>query len=114
VERVAIGFDRCHLAVGSLALHRKSLEETAELKLREYCARGIPFFFAGFDPDFGGDFGFALSIPSGESPVAVETIVAFWKDVSKRSDYGPTMRAYAQERLSWLVKAEKLKDWLAK
>jgi hypothetical protein len=22
------------------------------------------------------------------------------------------MRAYAQERLSWLVKAEKLKDWL--
>lgn len=59
-------------------------------------------------------FDFALSIPSGESPVAVETIVAFWKDVSKRSDYGPTMRAYAQERLSWLVKAEKLKDWLAK
>lgn len=107
-------FDRCHLAVGSLALHRKSLEETAELKLREYCARGIPFFFAGFDPDFGGDFGFALSIPSGESPVAVETIVAFWKDVSKRSDYGPTMRVYAQKHLSWRVKAEKLKDWLAK
>jgi glycosyltransferase involved in cell wall biosynthesis len=56
-------FDRCHLAVGSLAIHRLGLKESAILKLREYCARGIPFFYSGFDSDFGENFDFSMSVP---------------------------------------------------
>ena len=35
-------FNKCDIAVASLALHRKNASVTSELKIREYCARGIP------------------------------------------------------------------------
>ena len=105
-------FDRCHIAVGSLGIHRKGLTQTSELKAREYCARGIPFIIACADPDFPPDFPYILRLPADESPIEIEDVLAFAKDVCADPDHPEKMRRYAEEHLDWSVKMKELKDFL--
>src|SRR6185312_5013886 len=45
-------FNIADIAVGSLGCHRISINNIKPLKNREYCARGIPFFYSETDEDF--------------------------------------------------------------
>jgi len=103
-------FDRCHIAIGSLAIHRAG--SGSPLKSREYCARGIPFVDSVNDPDFSPDFPYRLKIDSNESLVDLEKIQNFAKNVLKDKEHPKKMRGYAQEKLDWSVKMRKLKDFL--
>jgi glycosyltransferase involved in cell wall biosynthesis len=105
-------FDQCHLAVGSLGNHRKGLTQTSELKGREYCARGIPYITACGDPDFPADFPYILHLPPDESPIKIDQVLAFAKEVCADPDHPQRMRRYAEEHLDWSVKMKKLKDFL--
>lgn len=51
-------------ALGTLALHRKSMTEASPLKLREYLAYGIPSIIAYRDTDFAAEQPFLLSLPN--------------------------------------------------
>ena len=55
-------FDHADLAIGSLAIHRAGVR--SPLKIKEYCARGIPFIDSTKDPDFDIDFPFRLEVAS--------------------------------------------------
>ena len=105
-------FDQCHIAVGDLGFHRKGLTQTSELKAREYCARGIPFIIACADPDFPPDFPYILRLPADESPIEIEDVLAFAKDVCADPDHPEKMRRYARENLDWSVKMKRLKEFL--
>lgn len=105
-------FDQCHVAVGSLGIHRKGLTQTSELKGREYCARGIPYIIACDDPDFPADFPYILHLPADESPIDIGQILAFAQEVCADPDHPQKMRRYAEEHLDWSVKMKKLKDFL--
>jgi glycosyltransferase involved in cell wall biosynthesis len=105
-------FDQCHIAVGSLGIHRKGLTQTSELKGREYCARGIPYIIACGDPDFPADFPYVLQLPADESPIDIERVLAFAKKVCANPDHPQKMRRYAEEHLDWSVKMKKLKGFL--
>jgi hypothetical protein len=105
-------FDLCHIAVGSLGIHRKGLQQTSELKAREYCARGIPYIIACGDADFPDDFPWIFRLSADESPVEVEKVVAFAHSVFSGPDPAAAMRKYAQENLDWNVKIAKLKDFI--
>jgi len=105
-------FDKCHIAAGSLAIHRKGLSETSELKVREYCARGIPFINSASDKDFPPDFSYRIQIPSGEGPVDIGTVRAFAKEVLKGEDHPSTMRSFALENLDWKVKIKEIAGFL--
>ncbi len=105
-------FDLCHIAVGSLGIHRKGLTQTSELKGREYCARGIPYIIACADPDFPADFPYILHIPADESPIDIDQIAAFTKKAFSDPDHSERMRHYAVEYLDWSVKMKKLKDFI--
>lgn len=105
-------FDQCHIAVGSLGIHRKGLTQTSELKGREYCARGIPYIIACGDPDFPADFPYILHLPADESPVDIEQILAFAREIGADPDHPQKMHRYAEEHLDWSVKMKKLKDFL--
>ena len=105
-------FDQCHIAVGSLGIHRLGLKEASILKAREYCARGIPFIYGIHDPDFPADFPYILHLPADESPVDIKQILAFAKRVYADPDHPQKMRRYAKERLDWSVKMRELKDFL--
>ncbi|WP_301662766.1 glycosyltransferase family 4 protein [Methanoculleus frigidifontis] len=111
-EDLSALFDRCHVAVGSLGMHRKGLTQTAELKAREYCARGIPYIMACADPDFSADFPYILRVPPDESPIDIRSILAFAGEVCADADHPQKMRTYAREHLDWSVKMKKLKGFL--
>jgi hypothetical protein len=98
----------CHLAIGSLALHRNGLREACMLKVREYTARGLPFVIAYDDPDLPAGLPWVLKIPADESPVEIDALVNFAEDVSKLPSLAKEMRAFAEARLSWTVKMKGL------
>jgi glycosyltransferase involved in cell wall biosynthesis len=105
-------FNTCHIAVGSLGIHRIGLTESSTLKVREYCARGIPWIIACKDPDFPDDFPYIHRIPADESPVRIEEVIEFAKRVYADPDHPQKMREYAVEHLDWSVKMKKLKAFL--
>jgi glycosyltransferase involved in cell wall biosynthesis len=105
-------FNFCHIAVGSLGIHRKGLTQTSELKAREYCARGIPYIIACSDPDFPDDFPWILRVPADESPINIEEVIKFAQRAYADPDHPQKMRAYAVEHLDWSIKMKKLKAFL--
>ncbi|MDI9392451.1 MAG: glycosyltransferase family 4 protein [Synergistota bacterium] len=101
-------FDKCHIGIGSLGIHRKGLAETAELKVREYCARGFPFINSASDKDFPPDFRYRLQVPPGEGPVDVGIVRAFAEEVFKEENHPSAMRSFALEKLDWKVRMKEL------
>lgn len=104
-------FDKCHIAVGSLGIHRKGLKETSDLKSREYCARGIPFFNSALDADFPVSFPFRLKIPEDDSPIDMEQVMYFAKNVLADTEHPIFMQEYALSNLDWNIKMRKLKGF---
>ncbi len=95
-------FDDSDVAIGTLAIHRSGLQSASSLKVREYCARGIPFLLAGEDESFDEGFPFALRASTGDDPIdlaeVVVDLVNLLEEVDKPAE---KMRAYAAESLSW-------------
>jgi hypothetical protein len=111
-EDLDVLYNQCHIAVGSLGMHRKGLTMTSELKSRDYCARGIPFIIACGDSDFPVDFPYILRFPSDESPIDMNQVILFTSVISQDVDHAQKMRHYASENLDWSVKMKKLKVFL--
>jgi hypothetical protein len=105
-------FDQCHLAVGSLGIHRIGLHQISILKAREYCARGIPYLIAGSDPDFPDDFPYILRFSSDESPIDIDRVIVFMTGIYQDPDHPQKMRHYARVNLDWSIKMKKLKVFL--
>ncbi|MGE5483751.1 MAG: glycosyltransferase family 4 protein [Ignavibacteriales bacterium] len=57
-------------AIGTLALHRKGMNEASPLKVREYLAYGIPSIIGYHDPDLEGHIPGILKLPNHEHNVA--------------------------------------------
>jgi len=67
------------IAIGTLALHRIGMTETAPLKVREYLAYGLPTVIGYHDTDFPQPVDFLLEIPNTQQNVMdhFEEIVRF-------------------------------------
>ena len=67
------------VGVGTLALHRKSMNEACPLKVREYLAMGLPILYGYEDPDADGLGPYVLRIANTETNVtdALDEIDAF-------------------------------------
>jgi glycosyltransferase involved in cell wall biosynthesis len=105
-------FDRYHIAIGSLGIHRNGMEQASALKVREYCARGIPCMISNTDPDFPDTFACCLHLAADETPVPVETVLAFAHATFSDPEHPRIMRAYAQEHLDWSIKMRDLKNFI--
>ena len=92
-------YDVSNIGIGSLGMYRIGLEKATSLKLREYCAKGIPFIKASDDEVFN-DYKYCLNFPNNNDPIDISKIV----DWSKSLDYEKaviSMREYAQRNLDW-------------
>ena len=67
------------VAVGTLALHRKEMDEACPLKVREYLGHGVPTLIGYEDTDFPEPVDFLLRLPNTEANVeeGVEEIARF-------------------------------------
>lgn len=90
------------VGVGSLACHRLSLSFglTSSLKLREYCARGIPFIHDGSDNAFS-DVEFALNVGMCDAPIDIDAVVSFVDKLRNEIELPQAIRDYAAKNFSW-------------
>ncbi|MBC7122784.1 MAG: glycosyl transferase family 1 [Pseudothermotoga sp.] len=100
-------FDQAHVAIGCLGIHRIKIAVSSALKVREYCARGVPFVLAGSDPDFPNDFPYMLRVPENDTPIDIGQVLDFYERVCK-TNYVDEMRKFAEQNLSWESKLRPL------
>ena len=99
------------VAIGSLALHRKRMEEASPLKVAEYLAYGIPTIIGYSDGRFPDDAPFLLRLPNVENNVAasfdaIEAFVHRWRGrrVDRASISGIDSRRVEQRRLEFMCR----------
>lgn len=61
---------RADVAIGTLGMHRKDMEEASPLKVREYLAYGIPTIIGYRDTDFPGEYPWLLRLANTPDNVA--------------------------------------------
>jgi len=74
---------RSDVAIGTLALHRKGMDEACPLKVREYLAAGLPTIIGYDDTDFPEEVPYILRLPNADDSINVRRIESFvhrWKD----------------------------------
>lgn len=92
-------FNNSDIAVGSLALHRKGIYALSPLKVREYCARGIPFIYAYYDKGIKENYKFAKKFESNEKSINIIEIIKFYEETKI---YAPKdIRKIAEDNFSW-------------
>lgn len=98
-------------AIGTLALHRKKMNEACPLKTREYLAYGLPVIIGYQDTDFPQDVPFILRLPNTENNVhdniaVIKCFVAKWKGkrVSRDEIYHLDIRVKERQRLAFFSK----------
>ena len=92
------------IGVGCLACHRKGIEFSKSLKNREYCSRGIPFFYSETDLEFE-ESNFIFKVPPDESPIDIQQLIQF---ISNNHFDSTQIKKYALENLSWGKQYEKV------
>ncbi|MFD1175580.1 glycosyltransferase [Paenibacillus puldeungensis] len=76
--------DQADIAIGTLALYRKGMEEASPLKVREYLANGLPVITAYRETDFSEPVPFVLQLPNEPGNMVrslgeIEQFVHAWK-----------------------------------
>lgn len=97
------------VAIGSLALHRKSMEEASPLKVAEYLAYGLPTIIGYSDGRFTDGAPFLLRLPNVEDSIgpcigAIEEFVHQWRGrrVERASIVGIDARLVEGRRLEFI------------
>ncbi|HVN72427.1 MAG TPA: glycosyltransferase, partial [Desulfomonilia bacterium] len=112
-EGLDVLFDLADVAIGTLGIHRKKLTNGSTLKVREYMARGIPFIISHKDEDLSPDFPYIFMAPSDESPIDMQAVIQFAKDMHASGEEIPQqMRTYASEHMDYRVKLVKLIEFI--
>ena len=92
-------YDISNVGIGGLGIYRKGLTNSRGLKLREYCAKGIPFISAGSDELFD-NYPYCLCFSNNDEPIDIIRLVNW----AAKIDYNKAvkdMRAYAVQHLDW-------------
>ncbi|AIS51853.1 glycosyltransferase [Thermoanaerobacter kivui] len=101
-------YDNADVAVSALALHRIGLKEGSPLKLREYCAKGIPFIYAYEEKNLDENVPFALKLEANDSDIDIDQIVDFSMRCRSIDNITDIIRQYAEENYEWKVQIGKL------
>lgn len=94
-------YDESDIAVGSLGLYKKKLEQAAPIKLREYCSRGIPFIYGYRDTGFQGDEEYLLNLPNKNEEVSMESVIALYERTAGNTGIISKMREIAMQNFTW-------------
>ncbi len=105
-------FERCHVGIGSLGMHRINVAkgETSALKSREYSSRGLPFVIAYEDRGFPEKFPLLLNLEASESAIDIQKIVKFYEEIQSIEKYSLILNQYAKDNLTWKAKLKPVVD----
>ena len=104
------------IAIGTLALHRKNMNEASPLKVRECLACGLPVIIGYKDTDFPDGAPFLLQLPNTETNVgdnldAIDKFVLAWNGKRVEAKYISNLNLDIKEdeRLAFFQKIIKLR-----
>jgi len=104
-------YDKVDIAIGTLATYKMKVVSAAPIKLRDYCARGIPFIYAYDDLSFSGKEEYALKISNNNRPVDMKEVIDFYNRIKQNGFFVDEMRKYISENCTWDVILEKVVDY---
>lgn len=96
------------IAVGSLGLYKKDLYKASELKIREYCARGIPFVLACKDLGLFGLDEYVFRVENNSENIDVAKLIEFVTSIKDYSACTEEMRQYAKKEFDWTIQMKKV------
>lgn len=100
-------YNNSDIALGSLGFNRINLEKGSTLKMREYCAKGIPFVVGYNDTSFSKDLPFYYQVSNDESLLDIEKIIEWYKSLKVTPE---EIRKYAEDNLTWDKQMKKVID----
>ncbi len=100
-EQLDAIYDNSDIAIGSLGFYKLNLKSGAPIKLREYCARGIPFVYGYDDISFSKSNYFAYQVSNDEMPIDIHSIITFYKTMYDGRNFIKDMRQYTLSNLTW-------------
>lgn len=100
-------YNNSDIALGSLGFYRSGLEKGSTLKMREYCAKGLPFVVGYDDTSFSKDLPFYYQVSNDESLLDIEKIIEWYKNLKITPE---EIRKYAEDNLSWDKQMKKVID----
>lgn len=108
-------FDTCHVAIGSLAAHRKNMYQTSALKIREYLSRGMPFLVSDIDEDLENKEiePFYLKVSPDDNPIKINEVIKFVEEVNIIEDHPNRIRSYALHKIDSNIKMRELKNFFS-
>jgi hypothetical protein len=94
-------FSQSNIGVGPLAQYITGKKDSG-LKTREYCARGIPFIYSGFDKNMEHINSFAYNVPNDNSLLNFQSILNFYRkfNINKEKNQSYVYN-YVLEKFSW-------------
>ena len=105
-------FQTCHLAANSLAWHRTGANSPT-IKMREYCAKGIPFINGYEDKDLPSNFPFSFQVKSNDEAININDLIAFFQNIQvKYPNYPQILHDFAKDNLTWKAKLTVVKKML--
>lgn len=104
-------YNNSDIALSSLGEYRRGLKKACILKVREYCAKGIPFILGYEDDDFQEELPFYYKVTNDDSLLDIEEIVRWYKNLKILPE---EIRKYAEENLSWNIKMKKVIEEIKK
>ena len=109
LDKLKIIVAKCDVALSSMSLYVKKMEEASALKSRQYLAHGIPMIYSYIDTDLNGKESFVLAIPNEESNVrdSLQDIKKFVNFCYQNSAIRKEAREFALSNLDVKVKESK-------
>lgn len=106
-------YDNSDIAIGSLGFYKVGQKSGAPIKLREYCARGIPFIYGYDDISFSKNNYFAYQVSNDESPIDIKKIIDFYEMMYDGRKFIKDMRQYTLSNLTWDTIMQPVIDYLS-
>lgn len=108
-------YDKCNLGIASLGCYRKGMNETQELKSREYVVKGLPFVASVKISDIsaGDKESIYLQVPNDNSPVDIEEVINFYDRtyIEGADNVNNRLRQFAKDHFSMEVAMKEVIDY---
>ena len=106
-------YNQADIGVGCLGLYRKGVYKGASLKVREYCARGLPFIKGDYDKVFDdSSFEYMLTFSNDDTPIDINKVVEFYSNIKNKDDFKNKILSFAEDNLSWKKQMDSVLNYL--
>ena len=108
-------YNRCDIGIGAFGMYKSGLKNGSILKIKEYCAKGMPFIYACPEDTLDPPPYFCKMFSNDETPIDIKEVLAFYHGLEGELEKTrKEMRQFAEENLSWKKEMKTILDELDK